>query len=454
MLPQTIELIATIAVFIGVIFLTLKHPTLRIPFLNRVVTIDYGSAPVIGAVLMLIFPFGRESVVNGITGTATIKPYSILILFMSQAYICCSIDLTGFFDYLALLTARAAANSGKRLFVYLFFLSGLLALFTSNDVVVLTLTPIICYCCRSTDTDPIPYLIAQFFAAHICSMALYVGNPTNIIVAQAYGLTFLEYSKWMAVPTLVATTLCFFLLRFVLRKRIPDRIKVPELAPAAAIKDKAGAIFGVVCFLTGLVLLSISEWLPVEIWEIPFGIALIMLARDVYVNFLSSRRTKNNGLPAMKLMPWKVAPFAIGYFIIVEDLSRAGWISLFAEGLSKLATELLPATLIMGFLSSLAANLINNQPMTILFTRILENASFVAPELVKRGSMFALILGSNFGTNFTFIGALAGLMWSKICSDKGVTITMKEFLKYGLIVMPVLIVVACLLLVLEIQLWS
>ena len=27
------------------------------------------------------------------------------------------------------------------------------------------------------------------------------GNPTNIIVAQAYGMTFIGYSKWMVVPT-------------------------------------------------------------------------------------------------------------------------------------------------------------------------------------------------------------------------------------------------------------
>lgn len=28
------------------------------------------------------------------------------------------------------------------------------------------------------------------------------GNPTNIIVAMAYRLSFLDYSKWMALPTI------------------------------------------------------------------------------------------------------------------------------------------------------------------------------------------------------------------------------------------------------------
>ncbi len=457
MFPSTVSLAATIFVFVAVIFLTLKQPTVRIPFIKDPVTIDYGLAPLIGAVtLLLFFTFGRESVVNGIIGTPTIKPYSILILFMSLAYICGSLDLTGFFDYLALLAARAAGNSGKRLFVYFFLLSSVLTLFTSNDIVILTMTPIICYCARNTDADPIPYLVAQFFAANIWSVALYIGNPTNIIVAQAYGLTFLEYSKWMAVPTLVAGATCFALLWFIFRKRIPDKIKAPTVSPEEALKDKNGAIFGIVCFLICLVLLGVSEWIPVEIWVIPFAVFLIMLGRDIYVHYLSSRQLKGlvTHLPAMRLMPWKVVPFAIGSFIMVENLSCAGWIEIFAGGLAQVSTGLIPATIEMGFLSSLVANLVNNQPMTILFTRILEDSSFAVPDLAKRGSMFALIMGSNFGANFSFMGALAGLMWVKICADKGVKITLKEFAKYGAIIMPTLIILSCLALAGELMLWS
>jgi Na+/H+ antiporter NhaD/arsenite permease-like protein len=56
----------------------------------------------------------------------------------------------------------------------------------------------------------------------------------------------------------------------------------------------------------------------------------------------------------------------------------------------------------------LACNLINNQPMTIAFTRILLHDTFsvgVGP-LVQRASTFAVILGSNLGANFTLIGAV------------------------------------------------
>ena len=102
---------------------------------------------------------------------------------------------------------------------------------TSNDIVILTLTPIILVraalvaalevgnevlpslrstCCATTadprppptpcpliatcihsqyfsiatKSDPTAVLFGQFYAANMFSMALYIGNPTNIIVAQ------------------------------------------------------------------------------------------------------------------------------------------------------------------------------------------------------------------------------------------------------------------------------
>ena len=54
---------------------------------------------------------------------------------------------------------------------------------TSNDIVILTLTPIIAYFCKYTGSDPLPFLFVQFFSSNIWSIILIIGNPTNIIVA-------------------------------------------------------------------------------------------------------------------------------------------------------------------------------------------------------------------------------------------------------------------------------
>ncbi|MCS7131954.1 MAG: SLC13 family permease, partial [Hadesarchaea archaeon] len=155
-------------VFMITIFLIFKHPLIRIPFTSRYLQIDYGSAPIIGAMILLAtFSIGPDTVGKAIIGGPNLKPYSILILIMSLSYICVSLDYTGFFEYLSLYLARAAGSSGKRLFIYFFLLTAFLTLFTDNDIVILTMTLIILYVCKNARLDPIPFLFTQFFTVNI-----------------------------------------------------------------------------------------------------------------------------------------------------------------------------------------------------------------------------------------------------------------------------------------------
>ncbi len=96
----------------------------------------------------------------GIAGEGTVAPYSILILFNALAYVCISVDQTGVFAWIAIKIARKAGSSGPRLFLYFYATASVMAIVTSNDVTILTLTPIIYYTCICTDQPPLPFLIA------------------------------------------------------------------------------------------------------------------------------------------------------------------------------------------------------------------------------------------------------------------------------------------------------
>lgn len=75
-------------------------------------------------------------------------------------------------------------------------------LFFSNDVSIMTLTPIVHYCAAATGVPPLPWLVSQYVASNVWSAALFTGNPTNIVVAAAYAMGLLDYSKFMLLPTL------------------------------------------------------------------------------------------------------------------------------------------------------------------------------------------------------------------------------------------------------------
>ncbi len=125
------------------------------------------------------------------------------MLLYGLAYGCISIDVSGVLAWLAAKLA-AGARTPLRLFFVVFGISSVFTVLTSNDVVILTLTPIVCDVCASLRRAPEPFLISMFFAANIWSALLIIGNPTNVIVGTSYQLGFATYAAWMSVPSVAA----------------------------------------------------------------------------------------------------------------------------------------------------------------------------------------------------------------------------------------------------------
>jgi arsenical pump membrane protein len=202
------SLVVFLLVVISVIVLVVRPTRLKLPERLQCcglssLLLSYAWMPVLGSLLMLACRcLTIEQLWHGIKGNEDIKPYAIVILFMSLAYMSYSLDSTGGLSWVALhITARSRGN-GRALFIFYFVLSGVMTTVTSNDIVIMTFTPIILHFAKATGTEPLPFLVAMFSSANLWSMTLIIGNPTNIIAGDAFNMTFLEYSKWMALPTL------------------------------------------------------------------------------------------------------------------------------------------------------------------------------------------------------------------------------------------------------------
>jgi hypothetical protein len=121
--------------------------------------------------------------------------------------------------------------------------------------------------------------------------------------------------------------------------------------------------------------------------------------------------------------PWEVVPFVLGMFVMVEGLAATGWLELAGRGLAAASRGSLGAALFsVGGVSLLLGNLMNNQPMTILMTRVLLSGAYeegVPDARVRQGAAFALVVASNLAANFTLLGSLAGIMWVTILRRQG-----------------------------------
>ncbi len=110
---------------------------------------------------------------------------SIILLILSFSYLSISLDISGFFRSAATYVVALAGGNGHRLLVYVYLFCSALTYFTSNDIVILSMTPLLMHVgdCSSI-RDLIPLLVTQFIAANTASMGLLVGSPTNIILGE------------------------------------------------------------------------------------------------------------------------------------------------------------------------------------------------------------------------------------------------------------------------------
>lgn len=240
------------------------------------VEVPYWGPPVCGVLVALITgALSGEDAVAGLRGDASIQPYSVLIIFVSLAYVCVALDVTGAFGYVALRIMTAAGTSGRRLFVYFYLLAGVMTIVASNDIVVLTLTPIIMYFSAATKTDPIPFVVAIFTSANTWSIVLVIGAASNIIVAQATGLTFNSYAAVAAGPGVLAGLLGLGLQLARFWHRIPASIAPPTVNAASALVDPRGALVGSFLLSCCLLVMAVAEGREgVPLWAIALGFAL------------------------------------------------------------------------------------------------------------------------------------------------------------------------------------
>lgn len=416
---MTVTLIISILTFIGIICGVLFFPVIRI---KKFHFDSFWFISLIGALLLLIF--GKVNLIevgSNLLSDTEVNPIKILTLFVSMTVLSIFLDEVGFFRYLASLAHKKAKNSQLSLFLSLYAITSILTIFTSNDIIILTFTPFICYFSKRANINPIPYLIGEFVAANSWSMMLVIGNPTNIYLATMYNIGFVEYMKVMFLPTIVGSLVAFLFVYLIFRKEL----KKPMIKEDSEVRiaDKGLLIIGLIHLACCTVILAISSYVSLPMWIISlfFMVSLIVC---VIIYCLIKGKT---GLILKKTLyraPWNLIPFLISMFIIVLALDKYDITNNIAQILGN--DNIIYKYGIASFFSS---NLINNIPMSVLYSQIL---STVGPNALIKG-VYATIVGSNLGALFSPIGALAGIMWMSILQKLDVKLKFGEFMKYNFI---------------------
>jgi arsenical pump membrane protein len=127
---------------------------------------------------------------------------------------------------------------------------------------------------------------------------------------------------------------------------------------------------------------------------------------------------------------WDIVIFMLSIFLVVQGLETAGITNLLASTLA--ASAKFPSVLGVfapSMIVTVGASFMNNWPMTILGMLSIKQAAVTGTTLT--GLIFSNIIGNNLGPHFFPLGSLAIIMWLEMMKRRGVSISLKQYLKVG-----------------------
>ncbi len=373
---------------------------------------DRAGIALVGAALMLVT--GMLSFEQAVSTDAI--DYRTLCLLFGMMIVIGFLRLSGFFEH---LTARALGRIGTPLglLAVTVALAGVLSAFLINDIVCLTMTPLVLYLARRLRCDPVPHLIALATAANIGSTGTITGNPQNIYIGSHSGIPYLRFAERLLPVAALGLVLNFFVIAFVYRGRLiaaadeadraapePEGGEPAENPGALWLRRKSVAVtlVTVALFFTGL---------PLEL--VALGAAAFLLLG------------RTEPAKVYREIDWSLLVMFAGLFVVVHAFQVHVVAPSGIDGWGCLAQR--PVDLLSLAAAGLS-NLVSNVPAVLLMEPVLR----AVPAAGRETAWLALAMSSTFAGNLTVLGSVANLIVVENARRERVSVSFWEYCKVGI----------------------
>jgi Na+/H+ antiporter NhaD/arsenite permease-like protein len=331
-------------------------------------------------------------------------------------------ETTGVYTYVAIKAGQWAGGRPLPLVIALAVSTALLSAFLDNLTTILLLVPITFLLADAFDIDPIPLILIEVLCCNIGGTATLIGDPPNIMIAGATGLSFMEFLVNLAPIAYLTTAVVAGLLYLVFRKRLriaPEaRDRVMELDARAAIEDPSELRRLLPLLILTVLAFFVHKPLGLEPATVALSGAALML--------LVTRQKVEDTLAAIE---WPTLFFFVGLFVMVGALEHTGAVNKLAEGIIAITggdrtAELMGIT----WTAAIVGGVIDNIPMTATMIPVVDQ---IAGDSGDNAYWWALALGACFGGNMTLVAAAPNVAAAAMASRAGRPIGFVEFLKVG-----------------------
>lgn len=349
--------------------------------------------------------------------------FNVIFLLVSMMVIVSITTRSGVFNWIANELLKFTKGHPVKVLCALGLFTAVTSAFLDNVTTVILIMPITFAIAKKLDIDPIPFLLTEIFSSNIGGTATLIGDPPNIIIGSAGGLSFIDFIKELTPVILVIMCVVLTVLAFIFRKKLhASQDKMDEVAKidnSHTITDKALMIRS-----TLILALVILGFMLHDVTHIETCV-VAMLGASILLIF-----EKPNEI--LQDVEWNTIFFFIGLFIIIGGLEASGGIKLMAEWILKVTQGSQAATsMIILWASGVISGIIDNIPYTATMAPMLVEIEKTMGATYAYPLWWALSLGACLGGNMTIIGAAANVIVSENAAKSGHPISFMRFLKYG-----------------------
>ncbi|CAG1064900.1 putative transporter [uncultured bacterium] len=408
------NLLIALAVFVAVYALLIWDK------INRAVVALLGASA-----LVLLGVLNQEAAVRGID-------FNTLGLLIAMMAIVTISQKTGMFQYLAIRAAKMVKGNPWWILVALSVVTASVSALLDNVTTVLLTVPITFLLTDELELDPYPFLVAQVLSSNIGGTATLIGDPPNIMIGSAVGLTFMDfvYNVGVIVPAVLAGTLIPMYFLYGKKMKVSDELKRRIMAfnENEAITDKGLLAKCLIVLAITIGAFIFQKPLHLEAATIGlFGAAVLMLIAKEDVHHV------------MEKAEWTSIFFFLGLFVVVHSLVEVGLIgSLAQKTLDLTGGDMKVAGMTILWVSAIASAFIDNIPFVATMIPLLKG---MAPGLGGPDAIlplwWALSLGACLGGNGTLIGASANVVVAGMAAKNGHPIS---FMKFTYVAFPLMLI--------------
>ena len=413
--------------YAGVLFV-LTYTLIVAEKLNRaIVAVSAASLMVIGGVLT------QEAAIQGID-------FNTIGLLTGMMVIVGITRKSGVFQYVAIWSTKQVNADPWGILVMLVLVTAVLSALLDNVTTVLLIAPVTLLITDELKINAYPYLFAEIFASNIGGTATLIGDPPNIMIGSAVGLSFNDFIINLAPISIVILVLFLVPLYLIWGRHLETsterRQKVMNYREADAITDYrllTQSLFVITLVIIGFIMSHTIGAEPATIAL--FGAALLLVLDNLPRNIDEQSETVNKSFSEVE---WVTIFFFMGLFIVVYGVETVGILDMLAEHVISLTGGDLNVTaMAILWVSAVASAIVDNIPFVATMIPLIESmaADFGGSEQLMP-LWWSLALGSCLGGNGSLIGASANLIVAGFAERSGQPI---RFLPFMLMAFPLML---------------